>query len=165
MPKAEIAFELTADKALRFWAKVQRGGEDECWLWTGATSSDGYGRFAAVGRRLYGAHRIGFLLFAGSIPEGAVIDHLCRNRRCVNPLHLRAVDRATNVHENSAALAHLNSLKTHCPMGHPYHGGNLIERSSGRRACRECGREACRRYRATKAGSAPTPLLKDRSHG
>lgn len=130
--------QLTPDKLARFWAKVTLG--PGCWDWSGATDSSGYGRFAAVGRTLHGAHRVAYCLDGAEIPAGMVIDHICRNRLCVNPAHLRCVDRRTNVHENSAAPAHLNALKTHCPQGHAYDGDNLVIRVNGFRRCRECER-------------------------
>lgn len=128
---------LTAEQEKLFWAKVRKGGDNDCWPWTAATNPSGYGRFG-VNRRLHGAHRVSYRLAGREIPDGLVIDHTCRNRLCVNPRHLRAVDRFTNVHENSVALGHLHAIKTHCPQGHPYSGDNLIIQASGRRACREC---------------------------
>ena len=70
----------------RFWAKVDTSGD--CWLWTGAIGSHGYGMLT-VGSRLNGtkravtAHRFSYTHLVGQIPEGLVIDHLCRTRRCV----------------------------------------------------------------------------------
>lgn len=135
---------LTADKEARFWAKVNKTAD--CWLWTAATDPYGYGRFTGMGGTLRCAHRVSFELSGQSIPNGMVIDHVCRNRSCVNPLHLRAVDRLTNVHENSNAPGHLNSLKTHCPQGHAYDAGNLVT-AQGRRRCRECLNASQRRRR------------------
>jgi hypothetical protein len=141
---------LTADKTARFWAKVNKGGADECWPWTGAKNPDGYGRFAAVGRVLFSAHRVSYELAGRRIPSGMVVDHICRNRGCVNPAHLRAITHGRNIFENSEALAALNARKTHCPQGHPYSGDNLVLRLDRRRGCRLCRNEHQRRRRARK---------------
>lgn len=79
----------------RFWMKVQKG--QGCWMWIGGMSSTGYGSFtesvAGAGRS---AHRISYALTIGPIPDGMDLDHICRNRGCVNPRHLRPVTRKQN---------------------------------------------------------------------
>jgi len=67
--------------------------EDGCWAWTGATAGPGYGQFGRNGL----AHRVAYERAFGPIPEGMEIDHLCRNRRCVNPDHLDAVSHEENL--------------------------------------------------------------------
>lgn len=104
-----------------------------CWEWTGSMHAAGYGLFRD---RL--AHRISYEVHVGSIPEGLTIDHLCRNRRCVNPLHLEAVTIAVNVLRGESPPAR-NARKTHCPKGHPYDDENTyISPSSGWRGSRAC---------------------------
>lgn len=77
--------------------------------------------------------------FYGSIGKGLEIDHLCRNRKCVNPLHLEAVTRKTNVLRGVSPSAK-NAVKTTCAKGHMFDDKNTYVRirKGGGRACREC---------------------------
>lgn len=82
-------------KAAEFWKRVQIGGRDECWPWMGFITQNGYGRSSADGSQFY-AHRRSHELIKGPIPLGYTIDHLCRNKQCVNPWHLEAVTQREN---------------------------------------------------------------------
>lgn len=121
----------------RFWLKVAK--TDDCWLWVGAKSSEGYGSFR-LNDKAIGAHRVAYELLVGPIPHGLTIDHLCKVRHCVNPAHLEPVTMAENVRR-----AHWQET---CIYGHA-----LIERG-GRRVCRQCQALASRRYRQQKQVNA-----------
>ena len=133
----------------RFWEKVEVSDEG-CWNWL-AHTADGYGVFWEH-KRLVKAHRFSYELHVGPIPNGLELDHLCRNRACVNPDHLEPVTHSVNVLRGIAPLHRLS--KTHCPHGHPYSGDNLYISPSNRRYCRTCTRERMRRIRAERKRGA-----------
>ena len=96
----------------------------DCWNWVGCIGSEGYGRFMKNYKE-YLAHRVVYELFKGKIKKGLHIDHLCRNRRCVNPNHLEQVTSRENVLRGEGLFAK-NLRKTHCKHGHEFSGKNLI---------------------------------------
>jgi hypothetical protein len=96
----------------------------------------GYGAFMVGGRNVR-VHRWAYETLVGPIPDGLVIDHLCRVRNCVNPDHLEPVTHRENIRRGEAGA--WNRVKTHCPQGHEYTPENT--RYSGTtRNCRECQR-------------------------
>jgi len=113
-----------------------------CIIWMGAISSNGYGHFW-FNRKPIGAHVWAWVAANGPLPQGLQIDHLCRNRPCVNARHLEAVTGRVNTLRGNTITA-ANSRKTHCPIGHELNGVNLI-RVAGRRVCRECKNSKRRR--------------------
>ncbi len=134
----------------RFWAKVDRRGEDDCWPWMAARNSTGYGQFWD-GARQWPAHRWIYVLLHGDIGSLA-IDHLCRTHECVNPRHLEAVTDRENILRGKG-LAAQNAQRTTCTRGHQFSPENT--RLEGRRRiCRECkqitGRIYDRRRRAQR---------------
>lgn len=134
-----------ADK-LRSRAEFDFGG---CWVWHGRIVR-GYGVLTINGRPRR-AHRISYEEFAHQIPAGLQLDHLCRNRSCINPHHLEPVTPRENTYRSHIALAPINAAKTQCPQGHPYDEENtgITYRGKQReRYCRTCARERVRRRRA-----------------
>ena len=79
------------------WSRIDKDGAGGCWLWQGATNRDGYGLTRPTGDKLRVAHRVIYEMLVGSVPEGMVIDHLCRVPACVNPEHLEVVTQQQNV--------------------------------------------------------------------
>jgi hypothetical protein len=122
----------------RFWSKVEIGKKDECWPWM-AGGKEGYGWFGLSSKKQFACHRITYEMFFGSIEEGMELDHLCRNRKCVNPFHLEVVTHLENVRRGQAGI--YNRLKTHCPQGHPYDESNTSYKPQKWRQCKACGRE------------------------
>ena len=142
--------EPARDKILRRIV-VTPGG---CWEWQGAKGRHGYGRVAMptgkMGGRTEFTHRVAYEAFIGPIPDGLVIDHLCRNRGCCNPDHLEAVTQRVNLLRGDT-LQSKNILKTHCKYGHEFTEQNTRRTPRGRR-CRECERRRARESATRKAG-------------
>lgn len=151
----------------RFWAKVNKDAPNGCWEWTGAlTGGYGYfGRMTPDGPHNFNSHRAAYESLRGPVPDGLVLDHLCRNRRCVNPDHLEPVTHKTNI-LRGVGFSATNAKRTHCAHGHPLTGDNLVV-YAGKRVCRQCkARNIAKTYRKRIArlrakGVMPPPQSKD----
>jgi HNH endonuclease len=126
----------TAERCMKYYVeKMPDGG---CWVWTGKISKNGYGA-VTVNYKSVGAHRFFYEELVGPIPEGLVLDHLCRNRACVNPAHLEQVTcRVNNL--RGTGFAAVNAKKVVCLRGHPLDGGDVYITKKGQRYCRVCNR-------------------------
>lgn len=112
---------------------------DACWIWIGGLANSDYGRLVFNNKR-YLAHRFVYEYLIGKeIPKGLVSDHLCRNRKCVNPYHLEFVTQKENVNRGlTGKINHHNKVKTHCKYGHPFDEKNTYIYKNGGRHCRKC---------------------------
>lgn len=123
-----------------FWSKVEVLGANQCWEWRGPRDH-GYGITNGW------AHRKAWEFWNGAIPKSKCIDHICRNRGCVNPRHLRLRDPR----ENSSDIVTLPGgnngygRKTHCKRGHPFDEQNTMLVPGGRN-CRQCVRDYSREW-------------------
>lgn len=130
---------------------------DGCWEWHASLNDGGYGQMAGgPGSSPLRAHRVMYEWLIGPIPDGLVIDHLCRNRACVNPAHMEPVTRGENVKRGVAAEATRARLaaQTHCKRGHEFTPENTYMGllSYGRGPVRVCRKCKCIRAARQRAG-------------
>lgn len=160
-----------------FFKRVKINPNNQCWEWSGIKTSAGYGmhRLSSKPLEQIYAHRFSHEFFKGQIPKGMHTDHLCRNRKCVNPKHLEVVTPSQNTkrgiapellrkqmqsltHEERSTLARVAGIEsgklkqalTHCKRGHEFAGENTKRTPSGHRFCVLCRRAYDRLRRPSK---------------
>lgn len=125
---------IPENRRARFMARVEISSNN-CWNWCGPLNKGGYGLSSIDGKRTL-AHRAFWLFDQGPIPDGMDLDHLCRNRNCINPAHMEIVTRSVNLRRGFEARG--------CKNGHPFNGDDfsIVNRSDGstERRCKICHR-------------------------
>ena len=127
--------EITPSLVAYTWERALADGSG-CWLWQGSLNDRGYGRTYHT-KSYFAAHRVAYTIVKGPIPAGLTLDHLCRNRICINPSHLEAVTVKVNIRRGG------NTIKTHCVHGHEFTPENTKHKPKGKytvRMCRACDR-------------------------
>lgn len=134
---------LSDSDLIRFIRTIRFGRK--CWDWQG-NSRNGYGDFS-IKNKVYRAHRISYELFTQEvIPLELVIDHLCDNKACVKPTHLKVTTHRENILRGTSFSA-IHARKTHCFRGHEFNEENTYKKNGIGRECRVCKRELMRKYR------------------
>lgn len=161
MKSNNLLLDATFD-VFKFLSLARVNQESQCWDFV-KFSKSGYGYFRYKGRNI-NAHRVSYALFYGKAKKNLVIDHICMNKRCVNPDHLREVSVAINNVENSVSATAKNKAKSMCKNGHNLSFENVFlytdKKDRKHRLCRECGRlSASKRYYKLRKEKKPKELL------
>lgn len=151
---------LTVDD---FWARANRKGPEECWVWTGPTTDKGYGKFKNTT-----AYRYSYELLVGPVPDRLHVLHRCDNPPCVNPAHLFVGTHQDNMRDKIAkgrgakvwGRALNRKLQTHCKWGHRFSPENTGRNGRGHRYCRQCQSEKPWQFRFLQDATEPhgTPV-------
>ena len=128
----------------------------ECIEFRGLVNTNGYG-YLRIGEKQYRAHRISYILFKGPIPSDLCVDHICRNRKCINPEHLRLLTLKENVLCGEGLTAQYKR-RNHCKHGHALTEDNLEKAPSkqNRRSCLTCRRRLGLKYWHARKDKTPT---------
>jgi len=141
MTKPNVLTQISEADVLRFH-EMYEPQSSECWLWTGRVTMNGYGRMV-LDTVQHSAHRVSYLIHHGSVNRDLVIDHLCRNRACVNPDHLEQVTQSINVRRGDICAQGRTGL---CLKGHSVSGDNALTQGKRTPICRSCNRDYMREY-------------------
>jgi hypothetical protein len=145
---------LTPRQQDNFWKKVEVHQPSGCWQWTGCLHRLGYGNLAInhppVRSYSLMAHRVAYTLLIGPIPEDMTVDHLCRNRGCVNPDHMQIVTLKENIHRSF----HPNQISRRSGACRKGHREFRVDRRQ--QVCKVCERESQARYKARKKAGLVT---------
>jgi hypothetical protein len=132
-------------KIKNFFNKVDKNGQNGCWLWIGCISNGGYGAFYGINRKVEPAHRFYYNIVNGEVPKSLDLDHLCRVRNCVNPEHLEPVTRSINLLRGK----NWHRDRKHCKNGHEWTTENTYK-SKTQRVCKICQKAKMERFKANK---------------
>lgn len=134
-----------------FWSKVEK--TDGCWMWKGGKTDEGYGATNVVldddgEQRWMRAHRAAYILTHGT-PEKPELHHICEEKLCVRPDHLKPVTRKEHMNLTPGTYGYKWARRTHCEAGHPFNSDNLLPfaTKAGFRRCRECSRLKSKAWR------------------
>jgi len=128
----------------RFLGKINIS-KNSCWEWKASKNKCGYGCFT-IKNKAYLSHRFIFEYYHGQICPDLTIHHICNNRSCVNPKHLKQVPIKENIFYSPFTIASINSKKTHCPQGHEYTPENIYIQKGGK-YCKICKLKRCKEYK------------------
>lgn len=143
-----ISRELSESDILRFVNKIDFPSNwTGCWKWNAFRNPAGYGMFK-FDNKAYLAHRFMYMAFVGELSGELVLDHVCRNVWCVNPMHMQEITGRENIRKSPD----YNLNKTKCWVGHPYTEENTYRYPDGRRECRKCSREYKSAYKRRQRG-------------
>lgn len=152
---------------IRLFSKVKVSTENfykgvACWEWQAYCNKDGYARLNIGSRRIPGsryqaqAHRVFYETFVEEVSPDLLCDHLCRNRRCVNPVHIEPVTSQENTLRGVGPTA-VNAQKDFCDAGHPLTEENLYHFQGGRH-CKICWQRRSREYKQSLSDDSPVKL-------